>query len=100
MYRILFEHPLVEAITTWDFKDGAWLKAPSGFVRLDHSRKPSFEMLKKLVKEEWWTDTTVRTDENGFANVEAFKGDYRISAADRTAEVKLDDDAGTDITLR
>lgn len=100
MYRILFDHPLVEAITTWDFKDGAWLKAPSGFVRLDHSRKPSFEMLKKLVKEEWWTDTTVRTDENGFANVEAFKGDYRISAADRTAEVKLDDDAGTDITLR
>ena len=25
MYRILFAHPLVEAITTWDYRDGAWL---------------------------------------------------------------------------
>ncbi|MCR5127615.1 MAG: endo-1,4-beta-xylanase [Lachnospiraceae bacterium] len=93
MYRILFAHPLVEAITTWDFTDGAWLKAPSGFVRLDHSRKPSFEMLKKLVHEEWWTDTTIHTDADGFAKVEAFKGDYQISAEGKSAGVKLVDDS-------
>ena len=63
MYRILFSHPLVEAITTWDFKDGAWLNAPSGFLRKDLSKKPSYEMLKKLVKDEWWTDITVKTDD-------------------------------------
>ena len=28
MYSILFAHPQVEAITTWDFNDGCWLKAP------------------------------------------------------------------------
>ena len=100
MYRILFDHPLVEAITTWDFTDGAWLKAPSGFVRLDHSRKPSFEMLKKLVKEEWWTDTTVHTDADGFATVEAFKGDYKISAAEKSTEVKLVDDGEMAVTLK
>ena len=100
MYRILFDHPLVEAITTWDFTDGAWLKAPSGFVRLDHSRKPSFDMLKKLVKEEWWTDTTVHTDADGFATVEAFKGDYKISAAEKSTEVKLVDDGEMAVTLK
>ena len=80
MYRILFSHPLVEAITTWDFKDGAWLKAPSGFVREDGSRKPSYEMLHNLVKNEWWTNTTVTTDAEGRAKVCGFKGDYRFSA--------------------
>ncbi len=99
MYRILFSHPLVEAITTWDFKDGAWLKAPSGFVREDGSRKPSYEMLKKLVKEEWWTDVTVRTDENGWAVVEAFKGDYELSTGDRHAAVNLSDDKEVEVRL-
>ena len=85
MYRILFSHPLVEAITTWDFKDGAWLNAPSGFLRKDLSKKPSFEMLRKLVKEEWWTDTTVKTDDNGRVEFSGFKGEYRLTAGDMCA---------------
>ena len=92
MYSILFSHPLVEAITTWDYRDGAWLNAPSGFRRKDNSIKPSFEMLKKLVKEEWWTDTSVITDENGWADIEAFKGDYCLSCEDRSVNVELSDD--------
>ena len=91
MYRILFAHPLVEAITTWDYRDGGWLKAPSGFIREDNTRKPSYEMLKKLVKQEWWTDTEVKTDENGMAEVDAFKGDYDIVCEDRHADTCLTD---------
>ena len=34
--------------------------------------------IKKLVKEEWWTDTTITTDSEGYAVVDAFKGDYTI----------------------
>ncbi|MBP3783281.1 MAG: endo-1,4-beta-xylanase [Butyrivibrio sp.] len=100
MYRILFEHPLVQAITTWDFTDGAWLKAPSGYVRLDGTKKPSFEMLKKLVKEEWWTDTEVTTDENGWACVEAFKGDYELSCNGTCAKEKFTDDKEMVVTLK
>ncbi len=99
MYRTLFEHPLVEAITTWDFKDGAWLKAPSGFVRLDNSPKPSYHMLKKLIHEEWSTNTEVTTDENGFATVEAFKGEYEISADGKSAAVSFTDDEQVVIKL-
>ncbi len=76
MYRILFEHPQVQAITGWDFADGAWLGAPSGVVRKDGSEKPAFKRLKELIKGEWWTDCEVVTDENGFVTVEGFKGDY------------------------
>ncbi len=95
MYRTLFAHPLVQAITTWASKDGAWLKAPSGFLRLDNSRKPAFDMLKKLIRQEWWTDTQVVTDDNGYGDVDAFKGDYLISCENGSAKVKLGDDTDT-----
>ena len=99
MYRLLFAHPLVEAITTWDYRDGAWLNAPSGFIRKDNSRKPSFEVLKKLVREEWWTDITVRTDENGWADVEAFKGDYHIGSGELGVDVSLTDDSELELSF-
>lgn len=100
MYRILFEHPLVEAITTWDYRDGAWLKAPSGFIRLDNSLKPSYKMLKKLVKEEWWTDTSIVTDSEGYALVEGFKGEYNISTDGISADVTLTDDNPATLCLK
>ena len=90
MYRILFRHPLVEAITGWDFADGAWLNAPSGVIRKDGSRKPAYHMLKNLIKNEWWTSCEIRTDENGYAEVEGFKGDYVIRAIDKSADFYLD----------
>ena len=99
MYRTLFAHPLVEAITTWDYRDGAWLKAPSGFIRLDNSLKPSYKMLKKLVREEWWTDTVVTTDAEGYAQVEAFKGDYNIIVDGNETAVTLKDDSIEKISL-
>lgn len=42
MYSILFQHPLVEAVTTWNFSDhNAWLGAPAGLLRKDNSPKPA-----------------------------------------------------------
>ena len=79
MYRFLFDHPLVEAITGWDFADGAWLGAPSGVIRKDNTKKPSYEMLRELVHAEWTTSGEVRTDENGSAEVTGFKGTYRLA---------------------
>ena len=81
MYRNLFEnHPLVTAITNWDFGDGAWLNAPSGFIRKDSSLKPAYTRLQKLIKEEWHTKVEAVTDENGCINVEGFKGTYEITS--------------------
>ena len=99
MYSILFSHPLVEAITTWDYKDGAWLNAPSGYVRKDFSLKPSYIRLKNLIKNEWWTDTEVKTDENGFANINAFKGEYTLSCDDLKTDAEFVDDSDRDVSL-
>ena len=89
MYRILFAHPLVEAITGWDFVDGKWLGAPSGVVRKDATAKPVYKRLKEMIKGEWWTDETFCTDENGFVKVEGFKGEYDIVADGKTAKLTL-----------
>lgn len=78
MYRILFSHPQVQAITGWDFADGAWLNAPSGVIRKNNSVKPAYEMLRSLIKGEWWTDCEIITDTNGFVEVEGFKGTYQL----------------------
>ena len=79
MYRTLFENPLVQAVTTWDFTDGAWLNAPSGFLRLDNSEKPSYHLLRDLIFSEWHTDTEVVTNEDGVAEITGFKGTYKVT---------------------
>ncbi|OEI67787.1 endo-1,4-beta-xylanase [Curtobacterium sp. ER1/6] len=78
-YRSLVGHPAVESVTYWGITDaGAWLGAPIGLVRADGSPKPSYEALRRLVKEEWWTAPTVlRTDERGRVSVRGFRGEYR-----------------------
>lgn len=92
MYRILFEeHPLVQAITGWDFTDGMWLNAPSGILHKDGSIKPAYTMLKNLIKNEWHSEGEVTTDANGFVTINGFKGEYELSANGKKACVKVSD---------
>ena len=92
MYTLLFAHPLVEAITTWDFSDGCWLKAPSGFVREDNSEKPSYHALRGLIHGEWETHETLVTDDEGFLTFTGFRGDYTLRAGAGSAACVLDED--------
>ena len=79
MYRILFAHPLVEAVTGWEFTDGNWLNAPSGLLRRDSSPKPAYYMLKELIKNEWTTEYSAVTDSDGSFILSGFKGEYEIT---------------------
>ena len=98
MYSILFAHPLVEAITTWDFNDGCWLKAPSGFVHEDNTEKPSYFALKQLIHGDWETHETLVTDDEGFLSFTGFKGSYTLSTGAGSAAVLLNEN--TDGTVR
>ncbi len=90
-YRTLVGHPAVQAITYWGLTDdGAWLGAPAGLVRADGSPKPAYDELRRLVKDEWWlAPTAVRTDEAGRFTLDAFRGDYAVSAAGSSASLTL-----------
>ncbi len=92
MYSVLFAHPLVEAITTWDFNDGCWLKAPSGFVREDNSEKPSYLALQKLIHQDWETHETLTTDKDGRLSFTGFKGDYTLTVNGKKRPLTLDQD--------
>ena len=89
MYEILFSHPQVEAITGWDFADGAWLNAPSGLLRADNSPKPSYRELQRLIHEEWTSQGELHTDENGVAELAGFRGTYSLHTDRAQAEVQL-----------
>ncbi len=79
-YTMLFGHPAVEAITWWDFSDrNAWMGAPAGLVRADMSPKPVYERLHALIKSEWWTNASGRTQANGEFRLRVFHGEHRIT---------------------
>ena len=100
MYTVLFSHPLVEAITTWDFNDGCWLKAPSGFVHQDNSEKPSYHALNSLIHGDWETHETLTADGEGFISFSGFKGNYTLQADAGKAEFTLDRDLNGQLALR
>lgn len=99
MYSALFAHPLVEAITTWDFNDGCWLKAPSGFVRQDNSEKPSWHALHRLIHGEWETRETGTTDADGCLTFTGFRGDYELQTDRGSTKLALDRDTEGRISL-
>ena len=99
MYETLFTHPLVEAITTWDFNDGCWLKAPSGLVREDNSEKPSYRALQSLIHGAWETHLALTTDEEGCLSFQGFKGRYALTLEGKQGEFELKDSLNQTLTL-
>ncbi len=79
-YKTLFAHPLVESIIWWDFADGAWLGAPSGFITKENRVKPVYNEIYNLVKNEWWLNKqSFITDENGFIELKGYFGEYELT---------------------
>ena len=99
MYSVLFAHPSVQAITTWDFVDGGWLKSPAGFLRQDGSEKPSYQAMEKLIHGDWETHETLTTDEEGYISFAGFKGGYSIRCANGSAAFALENDMNSSILL-
>jgi GH35 family endo-1,4-beta-xylanase len=89
-YKTLLSRPAVQAITWWDFSDGGWLNAPAGLLRKDHSCKPAYTELLKLVKGEWWlAPTRMTTDANGEFSFSGFLGEYELSLDSRKTSFNL-----------
>jgi GH35 family endo-1,4-beta-xylanase len=87
-YTMLFAYPAVQAVTWWDFSDyHAWQQAPAGLVRQDMSPKPVYERLRKLLKGDWWTRTSLKTDEQGTCSTRAFHGLHQVTAQNANHQI-------------
>lgn len=92
-YKTLFGHPLVQSITWWDFADGAWLGAPSGFLTKDNRVKPVYNEIYNLIKNDWWMKKkSFITDENGFVDLTGFYGEYELIFNDNKISFELNND--------
>lgn len=85
LYRLLFSHPSVEAITWWEFKDPETF-APTGLLSKDMGPKPAYWALMKLIHDEWSTRETKQTDFKGSVKFRGFFGHYQLSVDGKTAE--------------
>ncbi len=99
LYRTLFAHPLVEAITTWSIVDGKWLNAPAGFLRQDNSCKPVYDELLHLIKQEWWTNEQLMTDSEGKASFTGVLGEYEVSCDEGRATFQVAKSNAEDILI-
>ncbi len=99
-YKTLMAHPLVEGITWWDLSDGGWLNAPAGLLRKDHTPKPAYEELLKLIKGEWWlAPTKMTTDANGQISFTGFLGEYEVSLDQQRVTFAVQDKGETHIAV-
>jgi GH35 family endo-1,4-beta-xylanase len=100
MYEILFDHPSVQAITTWSGGDNAWLHAPAGFLRTDNSEKPSYNVLCQKIEHEWHTEIAATSDSDGRIKMEGFKGVYQVSCMGKTAEFAVDGQGSLELMVK
>jgi endo-1,4-beta-xylanase len=99
-YKTLLSHPSVQAITWWDLSDGGWLNAPAGLLRKEHSCKPAYNELLKLVKGEWWlAPTKMTTDSNGQFSFMGFLGDYEVSLGSQKTIFSLEHKGESQISI-
>ncbi len=103
VYSMWFSHEAMEAIIYWNLIDGyAAFATPGdmetgdnryrgGLLRYDFSKKPAYNIMKKLIHEEWNTNESRISDNNGKVTFNGFYGDYvlKINTVDKAVEKAL-----------
>ena len=99
MYERLFEEPLVEAVTGWDFADGGWLKAPSGIIAEDNRCKSAYYKLREYVKKTWHSEGSATTDAEGYVTITGYKGKYAVQNGTAHGDFTIDTDKEQTVTI-
>ncbi len=93
LYRLWFSHPATDGVIWWNTVDGTacggenWFNA--GLVNPDFSLKPAGETVRKLIHEEWVTDTAFIYDPESPDNrFHGFYGDYEVTIKTDSGERK------------
>lgn len=99
LYRTWFSHPAMDAIVYWNMADGYTYENAKtganenyyagGLLHKNLSDKVAFQVLDRLVNQEWHTSTNLHTDDNGFVDLEGFYGDYEAKVSKGTGRERL-----------
>ncbi len=71
-----FAHPAVDSFYFWGFL--SMIINFSDKLSASHDPEPVFQEVKRLITQEWNTDLTIRTDNNGFLRFRGYCGDYSV----------------------
>jgi len=79
-YRLSFGHPSVKSINWWGLSDRyIWNERPqAGLIDENYRPKPVYTRLRKLIKGEWMTNVSGKTDDGGAYNFRGFFGMYKV----------------------
>jgi GH35 family endo-1,4-beta-xylanase len=81
MERVLyavFSEPLVSGFSFWGAWDGQQWRGNAPMFEEDWSLKPSGRAWFDLVKESWWTDTTLQISNTDQVSIDGFLGTYEV----------------------
>ena len=94
LYTVWFSHPAVNTIVYWNQIEGYAYVSQNGssnennclggLFHKDLTPKKSALMLRKLIKEDWHTALTLKTDDEGYIEFRGFYGDYILTCGDLT----------------
>ena len=100
---VMFSHPSMEAVTMWSFWQGSGWRPNAALYRTDWSEKPAMTEYRDLVFNEWWTDATGTSNQQGEYLVRAFKGEYELTVTyngqNHIVSATLNDDASVSVSL-
>jgi len=81
LVRLLFGHPAVVSINWWGLTDRtSWLPG-GGLVDEEDRPKLVYERLRRLIREEWWTELDAQTDAAGAVSFRGYFGEYDLLIA-------------------
>jgi GH35 family endo-1,4-beta-xylanase len=97
--RGAFSHPDVEDFLMWGFWDGRHWRSEAPLFYEDWEEKPAYDVWTGLVFDEWWTEESGTTDDQGTFSTDGFKGEYEVTATvdgqEVTETVTLSDGGAT-----
>lgn len=97
-YRVAFSHPAVESICYWTTFEN---NAGQGIFRRDKTPKPAYYTLDNLINNEWRTEKTISTNEEGSALFRGYYGTYNVTVdGGQTFEIKTNATSSNEFLLQ
>jgi GH35 family endo-1,4-beta-xylanase len=91
MFRVGFSHPQVEAILLWGFWERRhWMGPEAALVDAEWNLLPAGQRISRLLRQEWRTNMTARTDAAGVLTFRGFYGDYELRYPDAAGVERIE----------